>query len=100
MSIKINAQWCIEHKACYSRGRLKQLFDRDMTMTEVRDRRDGPWSDVSIEDRAWASRKLIMDQPRPLFLEWLARLAERSLARIDDPDPSSVAVIARCARTA
>lgn len=94
MSIKINAQWCIDHKACYSHERLEQLLDHDMALTEIRDRTDGPWAEVLIKHRGWVANRLIMEQPRPIWLEYLARIVERALARIKTPDPRSIAVVA------
>ena len=50
---KITAEWNKEHLACYPDERLARLYDRPMELREVLARKDGPWDDVSAEDRMW-----------------------------------------------
>ena len=48
---------------------------------------------ISDKDRIWvATRPGAL--PRSIWMKWLARIVERSLGRIADPDPRSVAVVA------
>lgn len=49
----IDAAWNRRHRACYGDWRLKELYDRPMTLLEVLTRCDGPWASVDDEDRVW-----------------------------------------------
>jgi hypothetical protein len=58
-----------------------------MATSELMRAADTDWERVQLFARPGACS-------RPVLLEWLARIAERALARVESPDPRSVAVIA------
>lgn len=88
----IDAKWNRKHFACYGDDQLRELYDRKMTIWEVLTRKDGNWSGVPNNDRIW-----VLTRPgvftKKQRNEWLARLVERALGRIKNPDPRFVAVI-------
>lgn len=51
--MKIDADWCIQQSACYTKAKLEALFDRPHTLLEVLTRDDGSWAHVSPGDRIW-----------------------------------------------
>ena len=80
--------------ACYSDELLAELYGPEgRTTYEVATLRDGKWLIVPLCDRIWVLQRVLLRESRPGWLEWLARLTERALARVP-ADPRSMAVVA------
>ncbi len=92
--MRITAKMNREFEACYADELLAELYGPDgRTPDEVATLRDGKWVDVHLAHRVWILQRVLLRLNRPGWLEYLARLTERALARVPKPDPRSVAVV-------
>ncbi len=90
----ITAKMNREFEACYADELLAELYGTEgRTPDEVATIHDGQWAYVRLSHRVWILQRVLLRFYRPGWLEWLARLTERSLARVPNPDPRSVAVV-------
>jgi hypothetical protein len=71
--ILIDAQWCMQRKACRSQYCLCELFPHPRPLLEVLTRNDGPWATVSAGDRIWVGAQV-------LFIPFMARMLARAVA--------------------
>lgn len=89
----ITATFLRKRRACYPDTLLRTLFPQARTLAEVLTLAEGQWVTVPATDRVW-----VAIQPgvltRPQLLEFLARVVERALSRVENPDPRIVAVVA------
>jgi len=85
----IDAKWNRERKSFHNAFELKALYDHPMTIQEILTRKDGLWQRVSDRDRIWVWTRFANQLQ---LNEWLARLTERALTKIN-VDPRSLAVI-------
>jgi hypothetical protein len=71
--IFIDAQWCMQRKACHPWHRLCELFPHPRPLLEVLTRNDGPWATVIARDRIWAGAQVF-------FIPFMARMLARAVA--------------------
>jgi hypothetical protein len=71
--ILIDAQWCMQRKACRSQYCLCELFPHPRPLLEVLTRNEGPWATVIAGDRIWVGAQV-------LFIPFMARVLARAVA--------------------
>ena len=76
-----------KNRACYDDSRIDALVPVD-GLTAIETARLG----IPVEDRIWVLTLPAVCPPTVLW-EWQALLVERALARVEKPDPRSLAVV-------
>lgn len=92
MNTKIDSAWCKKHNLLNGDKRLIGLLNHPHNIQKILTRRDGPWKDVGDKRRI-----LVLAQTGVMSKaerrEWLARVVERALGRVANPNPHSVDVL-------